>query len=547
MPPAGPSLARTRLVLAALVALFVARGLPYRDFVPLWDGRQYADCVTDAARLGVTFARVNCFDHPSAAYLGPLALATSLAPGSFAPMLWCNLLLGAMALLAFHAACRAVLPEGAASEALLATAAFSFHPVLLASAINVNADYGVLVFLLPTLVATLRRRFLLATACGLLLTFSKETGVLYLAALGAAHAGVEISRHRRWRERWHALRPALWFLVAPAALALHYLTKTRTGAGSGLWGNLTWQELALRMVASGNHALTTNYLIGVFVLGFQWLLALGLLAGLVRALRRRRQVLAALATSEAARATAVAAATLAIATYLVLRFPSFLNVRYLLPLVPLMMLAALAGLAATLPRPGRIALWIGVAALLLRSNVATFDPISKALFGTFRFGEAEMLALTSRSHECCGLGRDQLVYNLQFTAFHTLQNAFYADVAADDRTTLSGPPFADWFFFGPLDAATHRRTLRDGPGTVRPRYVDGAALAQVTARPERLYYLLLPNLPLVDPRVIQLYDLRGQRSYAQGEYRLQVLELVRRDQPLAGPGDGAPGPPPAAW
>jgi hypothetical protein len=541
-PPAPPSRRGSRAALAALAlvcVIFVARGLAYLDFVPLWDGRQYADCVTEAATQGLTLTRLNCFAHPSAAYIAVLAAATKLDPGSFVPMLLANLALGVVALVFFYLLARFTFPhEDQRWECVLATAALSLHPVLLASALNVNADYGVLVYLLPTLYCVARGRFVAATFWGLALSFSKEPGVVFLAALGASWVLVALPGRRSWAERWRAARPALWFFAAPALLAVWMLLKPHAAnTTTGIWGGLKPSDLLLMVFSlDANSAVVSNYLIGIFVLGFQWILALGAAAALLGALARRRGLGERLATSTTSRTLAVATLTLVVSTYVLLRFPTFINVRYVLPLAPLLVLLAIAGFARIERRGLRLAVWTTVCALFALSSYTTFDPLAKRLFGTFPLGLHPLLAMTSRSGECCGKGRDQLVYNLEFTHFHTLQDAFYADVKAGADTAISGPPLSDWFFFGPLDAATHARTLRTGAGTVHPPFVDGRALRSGMAPPAKLYYLMLPNLPYADPLIDRLYSIAGARRYEEHGYRLDVLELRLKAAPAGGPG-----------
>src|SRR4051794_18992730 len=85
------------LPLLGLVAVgFVLRGLPFRDFVPIWDGVYYSDCVLAAVGQG-RFSELNCLDHTTMAYLGLLALPQLLAYGNPAGFVLVNLVLGVAA------------------------------------------------------------------------------------------------------------------------------------------------------------------------------------------------------------------------------------------------------------------------------------------------------------------------------------------------------------------------------------------------------------------------------------------------------------------
>ena len=65
---------------------------------------------------------------------------------------------------------------------------------------------------------------------------------------------------------------------------------------------------------------------------------------------------------------------------------------------------------------GRRTVLVAAGALTLVSAVRTVDPVSRSLYGTFAVGEHRMLRMTSITGECCGYGRDQLVYNLEFAS-----------------------------------------------------------------------------------------------------------------------------------
>jgi hypothetical protein len=114
-----------------------------------------------------------------------------------------------------------------------------------------------------------------------------------------------------------------------------------------------------------------------------------------------------------------------------------------------------------------------VAVLLAASATRTIDPVSRRLWGTFRFGEHELLRATSMTRECCGYGRDQLVYNLQFTAFAEAQDALYAQLRPGLATAFVVQDYANLHTIGLLDARTGRRTLRRA-GVIQPGIVPAS-------------------------------------------------------------------------
>jgi hypothetical protein len=106
------------------------------------------------------------------------------------------------------------------------------------------------------------------------------------------------------------------------------------------------------------------------------------------------------------------------------------------------------------------------------------------VWGTFRAGDRELLRVTSITGECCGYGRDQLAYNLEFTALAELQDVLFARIRPSEQTIFVAHDEANWHTVGALDARDGRRTLRRD-GLILPP-VAPASLA------------LRPNLRIAD-------------------------------------------------
>src|SRR3712207_8880998 len=92
-----------------------------------------------------------------------------------------------------------------------------------------------------------------------------------------------------------------------------------------------------------------------------------------------------------------------------------------------------------------------------------------------------MLRVTSITRECCGYGRDQLAYNLEFTALSEAQDALYARIAPGNQTVLLTHDYANLHTVGPLDAARRRRTLRRA-GLVEPPVMPGSQIDRKSTR-----------------------------------------------------------------
>ena len=527
MPSSAPrhSWARPWLLLAAILP-FAILCLTQWDYVPIWDARIYTDCLLRAAARGPFPAAYVCADHPTIAWAAVASLLSHLAPYRYGPVLVMQVLLGAVALWAFFDLARSLFPERA-RDAVLLTACLGVFPLVVAGAVDPNPDFGVLAFFLLLLRALLRGRFVEAGVAGVLLSLSKETGVLLLGLATGAHAllfllrspGAPAVRLRALLRYAPTLAGpvafALWLALRPAQPGLH---------GGPLWGGQSLGDI-LRVLLSVDlgHPVFRAQLAGVFVLQFAWVLALaaawrwgGKLWGLFRRVP----------SGEAP--DLVFLDLLFFATLFALtRFRTFLNVRYFLPLYPLLLLCAAAALRR-LPTWRRDALVVALSCAFLLSNFRTVDPVSRGLWGTFRFGEHALLRMTSLTGECCGEGRDQLVYNLEHTQLHRLQDLAYAALRPGPGRELAANVRAEWFLTGPLEPLTFARTLAPG---LPERQVLTLEQVQRGLQPRTLLFLRYPNFAdnAAQEALLGRWYAPGEvRRFARGGYALEVVELTRR-------------------
>jgi hypothetical protein len=499
-------------------------------YVPMWDGRIYADCIIDAATRPLNLEAYRCADHVSHAYVAIVSLVQRLAPFSPLPMLLANAALFALAAVAFWRILGRLLPDASHTAArALTTAAFLVHPVVLAALVQPGLDFGVMVFSLCLIAAALEGRPGLFAVAGSLLVFSKEPGLLVYAAVAAFYAwrgGLpETSRWpiaravllaagsllvtynlaphhpavlpaaalvglsvlllarpkpgfgraeiadvgRRLRQLWPLVVPVLLFATyAGYRMYSHAAVSAAAGPGgqapgraSVMWGSDNGRLLADMFLGLEADRFERSALALVFVVGFLWIpsaiIAVDAAVAAARAAARRGPRGLPGANRELVAFTLAMTGTLA---WLLTRYETFSNARYYLPVYPLLLVAACCALVRLgVPRRVREAAIAVVTVLLAASATRTLDPVSRRLWGTFRFGDRELLHVTSITRECCGYGRDQLAYNLEFTALAEAQDALYARLRPTDRTILVSHDYANLFTVGPLDAAS-RRTLR---------------------------------------------------------------------------------------
>jgi hypothetical protein len=481
---------------AALLVIIV---WPQRAFVPIWDGNVYMQCVVDAAANGLNVHSLRCGGHQSQLYMGLLALTQLASPGNLTAIVAMNVALAFGALASFAVILRRLLPGDAwcVQRAQIVTI-IAVHPLLSATLIQLNSDFGVYVFFAMALAAVVSRRYWFAAAAGTMLCFSKETGALiYFAAL-ALHLLFRLMEERgRPLDRAKAVVRAAWPALVPLALFAAFLAWWSATQGSYAVWNQGIHERPIEGMRwfDFDDVILRSYAAIIFVLGFAWIPATVILADVaIGAARTARKLgdraLSGVDTKLAGYLVALTAALVYLLTvYRTWSFP-----RYFVVLAPMLIIAALISLVriGAGARVVRAAL-AAVAALFFFSNYSSWDPVSRALFGTLSLGESSVYDVSSIAHDFRVTDADHLCYNLQFTGFHWAQNAMYAAMRPTAGTTIVFPRFNRWGLWAPLDARTFERVAAR-TGTVTPDYQDEATIAAMRgSMPREIWLVEQPN------------------------------------------------------
>jgi hypothetical protein len=527
---------------AALLVLLV---WPERAFVPIWDGNVYLQCVVDAAANGLNVHSLRCGGHQSQLYMGLLALTQLARPGNLTAIVAMNLALALAALAAFAAVLRRLIPgdDWWAERALVVTI-LAVLPLVPATLLQLNSDFGVYAFFAMSLAALVWRRYALAAIGGLMLCFSKETGALiWFAALGlhllfraAEQKGSPASRAREiLREAWPALLP----LAAYAAFLAWW------AATQGSYA--VWNQGIHERPAEGMHwfdfddIILRSYAAIIFVLGFAWIPTSVILAdvatGAARALRRLRD--RELPGTDTTLAAYLAALTATLA-YLLTVYRTWSFPRYFVVLAPLLMIAGFVSLVRLgASRTVRRAALAAAGAVLLSANFSSWDPVSRAVFGTMSTGESSVYDVSGIARDFRVTDADHLCYNLQFTGFHWALNAMYAALKPTAQTTFVFPRFNRWGLWSALDARTFERTAARS-GVVMPDYEDEAMIAAMRDRkPRELWLVEQPNDgdTLAVQKLHHDYADAGSARYSAHGLTVTARHLVRRDVPVITSGE----------
>jgi hypothetical protein len=512
--------------------------------VPIWDGNVYVQCVVDAARTGLDVHSLRCGGHQSQLYMGLLALTQVAFPGRISALVAMNLALAVGALGAFAAVLRRLIPgEESWVERALVVLVVAVHPLIAATLLQVNTDFGVYVFFAMVLATIAWRRYWLCAAAGVMLCFSKETGALvYAVALGLHVLFVAAENGGPVRARiTGALRAAAPAFVPLVLFAAFIGWWAATQSSYAIW-NQGIQERPLTGIRwlDFDDVIFRSYAAIIFVLGFAWVPTAAIVGDLALGAARAARRLGdrPLPGMDARFAAYLASLTAALA-YLLTVYRTWSFPRYFVVLAPLLIITAYVSAVrlGAAPRVRRGAL-AALAAVLLSASHASWDPVSRAVFGTLSLGETPVYDVSGIAHDFRVADADQLCYNLQFTGFHWALNAMYAALMPTAATTIVFPRFNRWGLWAPLDGRTFER-VTPRPGTVTPDYADETMIAsRREQKPRELWLVEQPNDgdTLAVQALHRYYADSGSNRYTAGGLTLTARHLVRRDVPVLASG-----------
>ena len=216
------SLARLVVVLAGVAA--IALIAPHLGYIPMWDGRAYAECAVEASLHNLAPFYLRCWGHASHLYLGLLAISQLFDHGNGTALIAVNAIILALGVAGFHRLTRVAFPDDAQRvDRALLSAVFMLQPPLLASVVQPGLDLPVLVGAVWTIALLIERRWAWTAVVGTAMMFSKETGVmLYGLFLGCwALWSVRGSRDNL-QAQWEELRAA-WPVAIPLVVFGAYI------------------------------------------------------------------------------------------------------------------------------------------------------------------------------------------------------------------------------------------------------------------------------------------------------------------------------------
>ncbi len=519
---------RLLLVLGAYAAVT----LPHIGFIPFWDGGAYLKCATEAIEKSFDIANFRCAAHGAPAYLLLVGALQALDYGNVALVYLFNIALGCAAGISFARLVRRLLRTDDPWMPPLAAAMLILTPVAVAHIFHINLDTPMVFFWVIGLDLLFAKRFGAAALPFAAMVLSKETGIGVLVLTAVLYAAFEVWEPRKSvrRNAWSYLRASPAFLIPVEALIAFLLWVQFSVGGSLYWKDGGAKDLSSYAALLFDVAPTNSmkaFLIDIFVLNFHWILLLLLIAGSLHWLVSQAWLAPSVGDAKKLKNKDVLFAIFLLlgTVYLTTRVRPWNNTRYVLAAYPpLILCACFSAVRLFRSRLVRAGVLWGVVLLFVVSCFRTVDPVSRGAFGTFPFGDHDLLDMISFFGT---QRRDEMTYNLEFTRLDDLTRKIFADIKPTPHTPLVVGKNAI-FELPTVDCDTHQPTKRR-ENACHLRYFQ--SLNEVSpwilgpiAKGEPLYFLAYPffrNQPMLETLQSQ-YTQLWKRTYRSDGYAVDV-------------------------
>ncbi len=507
------------------LAIFFLLIAPYFFSLPVWDGQNFYDCIRGAAHEPFEWRYFLCYAHPTILFIGLFAIPEYLFPGSVFMTHLLMFSLGAASIVAFSFLCRRIFPRASRVVRMLSVLLYSVQPIIVSNVIDFNFDSGVTFLFVIFLTLLVYGKEKWAACIGLLMVFTKESGVLLYALGLLAYWIFSVRReHRFFKDAFRSGLRRFWFIVPLFAYFVH--TQWQDYLGNSVLHENIPPSTILHSLLSFDllHERFRLFLIEILVFQFAWFQTLTILCA-VALWFWKRDINTSKPFAHSPWLGAVAFLYI-LGIYLFTRYVPWNNVRYMMPLLPLGILLFTASCIA-LGRGRRISQMLLSVAVAL-SGVAMFrsvDPVSLAFLKTFPFGSHKLYAL-GLYDGCCLFGRDQLIYNLEYRKLFSLQDLAFARIRPTADTVISFPRDAEGSHRALLHPTTFRRTWDQN--SLLPMYVSIDDVLGMSRLPPEFYFIDLPNLPADEgkKRVEEKYDIASFEAIERGGYSIGLTKYV---------------------
>jgi hypothetical protein len=512
-----------------LLIIFIGIPISYYSYVPIWDGWEFSWCYINAAQTGILW----CYDHSAFVHTFLFSLLQRIDLGSFKSIYAANTLLGILGLIGM----RSLLPylfgdRLSRTNLTLITFCFGLNPVFLAHVIQPSLDFTSPIYQVMLLLFLFKKKPTYAATVGILMVFTKESGFMLYGVSVFLYIPLRIITDPLLLKDKRKFIGMICVLMFPILLFILYMIKVpRTQLGTS-WFDGIKKMFRFYLLSK----VIMAQLLSLFAINFSWLMTPLVISNifiqsikLFGSLRHRYNMRSAFKSPY--EQLYFYLLTIMI-LYFLTRIPFVNNPRYMLPALPLLIVLFAESASNVLRKQWLITIVSTVLlALLCLSSFRTIDPISKRIMGTFKFGKHEMLQMARFDAPRYGYGRDQLVYNFQFTQFHYVTEKIFNTVGWDKAyVTAPGVWIPDLSSF---DISTGHRARFGNINYDRP-FLNADELIERNSDFKEVYYISCPhfdrdNINVKErAKLSRIYDLEEVITVENEGYSMDVFRYVKK-------------------
>lgn len=516
-------LLRNNVYILILIISYIIVRSAFWDCPPIWDGRVCYSSLLKAK--SAPFDILNYSDpdgHVAQGFMLLIGIPSSLLGRNYYLFnIWLTLF-GTVSIFAFHQLLTFFTRDYLHKlEIVLITSLFAFHPSVLASMIHFCFDIGIITFFLTLFLCLLRGYLLTAAIISVLLLFTKETSFLLLPIPFLFCYFLQPPYFRFEWIKQHAWIPMLAYSV----LTCFLFYKSIFRGVPALWVNYNaTSPMETLFGYFDNFAMLQNFYSMIYIINYTWLLSLLWLGLLVYIFYYNSNSI----DSSCMNTSFLFFIVFMLTTLILTLVRPFSNVRYVVVSLPLMLLGFAYMLSRVITSIAiRITLISCLLILFLWENIRTVDPISRIYFSTFAFGNHQILAMTKRTGEPSGFGRDQLVYNLEYLKLPQLLNCAMADIRPTTNTVfVTCDREAYWSLFENIDSSTFKATYQMKQ-VINLQFKSVRELLDLPQRPSEVIFVDLPNWSSANAIGIlsQHYSKKVSKIYNIDGYKIEMTHF----------------------
>jgi hypothetical protein len=509
------------------IATFSLLKLFFLDAVPRWDSAVYYHALLKSMNhfdfTFNSFLNFNWYNHPSMGFGLITSLFQFLTPYNIYMLNIGSLILGLMGIISFYYLSLYLFGKALKKEVLFLTTLFSINPLFFGVSTAYLPDFGVIVFFLAAIASFFHKRHILSLLFFLLLVFSKETGV-YVYTLFVLFYGFFVILHEIKNIKIDKLYNFLLNII-PGIIYFFYLLYTKGAhwtAGKPIVFSL---DCFFCFSFQPTHFVQNWYV--MFILNFSWVLSIIILIFILKKLflKRNNLVNNNLKINEFKSL---------VYTFLGFIFFFMVFVIYIIPsymtisIVFLLIIFYNALLNIVRNSRYRIILLSIIAILFFAQNLKNIDFFSQKIFGTFTFGNHEVIKVASE-YSC-----DGLIYNTEYVNIDRLINRFHKDfqISKDDNIIIGASYWHSFYLGGGgyelyIDTDTLLKTFDRESGFLPNIFI----LQKTVNYPDKAYYLKFPWLETNDENlaIIKLiYNIEQKDEVEKNGYKLIIYSLVKK-------------------